>query len=83
MQLNIKGKDFQTLLVLYNQEIGSLNEKLLNGESWENLKSHRRNITELAIAIHKSHGHTVPERVISGNPAEFPQTDGVSQQPAE
>lgn len=81
MQLEIKDKDFHTLLVLYNQEIDTLKEKLLNGEAWDNLKSHRRNITELAVAIHKSYGYIVPNKMTSGNPAEFPQTENSSNQP--
>ena len=59
MQLNITNTDLQTLLTLYNQEIDTLKEKLLNGESWEKLKPIRQNITELAIAIQKFHGFNV------------------------
>lgn len=59
MQLDISNSDLQTLLALYNQEIEKLKEKLLNGETWENVKPIRRNITELAIAIQKSHGYNV------------------------
>ena len=61
MQLDITNTDLQTLLALYNQEIEKLKEKLLNGESWENLKPVRANITELAIAIQKSHGFNVAQ----------------------
>jgi hypothetical protein len=59
MQLDITNSDLQTLLTLYNHEIDKLKEKLLNGESWENLKPVRLNITGLAIAIQKAHGYNV------------------------
>jgi hypothetical protein len=59
MQLDITNSDLQTLLALYNHEIDKLKVKLLNGESWENLKPVRSNITELAIAIQKAHGYNV------------------------
>lgn len=59
MQLDNTNTDLQALLTLYNQEIEKLKEKLLNGESWENLKPIRKNITELAIAIQKAHGINV------------------------
>jgi len=63
MHSNINGKDLQSLLSLYNQEIDKLKEKLLNGESWENLKPQRANITELAIAIQKLHGYVVTNKI--------------------
>lgn len=63
MQTNTDGKDLLTLLSLYNQEIDKLKEKLLNGESWENLKPLRANITELAIAIQKLHGYVVTNKI--------------------
>lgn len=77
MQLNITGSDLQTLLTLYNQEIEKLKEKLLNGETWENVKPVRRNITELAIAIQKSHGYNVAlaGRTNMANQEKSPQTD--------
>lgn len=55
MKLSITNTDVPTLLSLYNQELDTLKAKLLNGESWENLSQHRKNITELAIAIHKNY----------------------------
>jgi len=61
MQPDITSKDLPALLTLYNQEIDILKDKLLNGESWENLRNQRRNITELAIAIHKLHNYVAPE----------------------
>jgi len=69
------------LLALYNQEIDTLKDKLLNGESWENLRNTRKNITELAIALHKSHNYIVPQTIYSQNPAEFPQSGEPSTQP--
>ena len=83
MQLDITGRDLPTLLALYNQEMDNLREKLLDGESWDNLKANRRNITELAIAINKCHSQITSDRATNGNPAEFPQIDEVSQQPIE
>jgi hypothetical protein len=38
MKHELKGKDLRTLLALYNQEIDSLQEKLLDGELWENFQ---------------------------------------------
>jgi hypothetical protein len=81
MQLDFTNKDLQTLLTLYNQETEKLKEKLLNGESWENVKPVRRNITELGIAIQKSYGYIVSNK--SSNPAEFPQNNESSDQPVE
>lgn len=71
MQLDITNKDLQTLLALYDLESEKLNEKLLNGESWSNLKPVCRNITELAKAIQKQYGLIVTVRTNSANPAEF------------
>jgi hypothetical protein len=82
MQHSIKGRSFETLLALYNQEIDTLKSKLLNGENWDNLKNTRRNITELAIALHKSHNY-IASASKTGNPAEFPHPDKTSQQPVE
>jgi len=81
--MDIKGKDLPTLLALYNQEIDLLREKLLNGESWESLRNLRRNITELAIALQKSHQYIVTGNKTTGNPAEFPQSEDISGQPVE
>jgi hypothetical protein len=83
MEDDLTGKDYQSLLNLYNQEIDSLKDRLLNGESWENLKDQRRNITQLAIALTKSHGHVFPAKMNLGNPAEFPQADKEFDYPVE
>ena len=55
MHIETKGKDISALLDRYNKEIDTLKSKLLNGVPWEELITVRTNITELAIAIHKSH----------------------------
>jgi len=68
MPLDITNTDLEILLTLYNQEIEKLKEKLLNGESWENLKPVRNIITELAIAIQKSHGVNVAVTGLLGSP---------------
>jgi hypothetical protein len=53
MQHDLTHLDLVALLGLYNKEINNLKTKLLNGENWEDLKDHRRIVTELAAAIHK------------------------------
>jgi hypothetical protein len=83
MQHPTTDKNFEALFTLYNQEMDLLKEKLLNGESWENLNSTRKNITELAIALHKSHSYIVSNTFKTGNPAEFPQLDESSASPVE
>lgn len=83
MQLDIRNKDLQTLQTLYNQESEKLNEMLLKGESWNNLKPVCRNITELAKVIQKNYGVIVTTRTGSTNPAEFPQNDQIANQPVE
>jgi hypothetical protein len=83
MKHELEGKDLQTLLTLHSQEIDWLNEKLLSGELWENLQTHRRNITELAIAIQRLHNYSVAKNMKIGNPAEFPQSDHISAEPVE
>jgi hypothetical protein len=55
MHIETSDKDLSVILDLYNNEIDTLKSKLLNGVPWEELVMLRRNITELAIAIHKSH----------------------------
>ena len=56
--MQIERKEISVLLEQYNQQIDTLKSKLLNGIPWEDLTTVRHNITELAIAIHKSHQHT-------------------------
>jgi hypothetical protein len=58
MQNTIANHSLETLLALYNQEIDKLKEKLLNGDTWENTKSTRKKITELAVALQKSYNYT-------------------------
>lgn len=83
MQIDVTNKDLQTLLALYNHEVNQLREKLLTGEPWNELKQLRSNITELAKAIHKSHGFVVAGRMTSSNPAEFPKNETTTDQPVE
>ena len=55
MHIETRTKDLSKLLDLYNREIDALKAKLLNGVPWEEMETTRKNITELAVAIHKSH----------------------------
>lgn len=82
MKHELREKNLQTLLSLYNLEIDTLKEKLLNGESWENLQIQRRNVTELAIAIHKSCNQSFSRSAIPGHPAEFPNSGNSAGEPA-
>lgn len=75
MHQPINDKTFKALFALYNKEIDLFKQKLLNGESWEKLDDTRKNITKLAIALHKVHHHIVPDWFKADNPAEFPQLD--------
>ena len=70
MHPDFQNADLHELLQSYNQEVKILKFKLLGGESWENLREHKRNVTELAIAIHKKR---FPRT--SGDPADFPYWD--------
>lgn len=63
MQIETNGKDLSALLDLYNREIDKLKSKLLSGSSWEELSTTRKNITGLAIAIHRSHHYDVNSAV--------------------
>jgi hypothetical protein len=65
MNIETKGKDLSALLDLYNKEIDTLKSKLLNGIPWEELITVRRNITELAIAIHKLHNYKINDGTFS------------------
>lgn len=66
MQIETKDKDLSALLALYNREIDTLKSRLLSGASWEELAPNRRNITELAIAIHRSHDAKTPDYINAG-----------------
>lgn len=67
MHIETNGKNLSDLLYLYNKEIDKLKSKLLNGIPWEELITVRRNITELAIAIHKSqHANATVEQLVFG-----------------
>ena len=63
MHIETKGKDLSALLELYNKEIDTLKSKLLNGIPWEELVAVRRNITELAIAIHRLHNYKLTDEL--------------------
>jgi len=78
MQHKLKGRDLSALLALYNQEVEALRAQLLNGESWDALKQQRKNVTQLAIALHKYHNYVVP-----AHPAQLPQLEATSQKPAQ
>ena len=56
MHVETRTQGLSYLLDLYNKEIDILKAKLLNGVPWEEMATTRKNITELAVAIHKSHG---------------------------
>ena len=45
--------DLAALLDQYTRAIDTLRQKLLSGQSWQELIDHRRSVTELAAAIHK------------------------------
>lgn len=78
MQIDIKDKDSQTLLTLYNQEVKALHSKLLNGESWQDLQTHRKNITALSIALQQQGIH-----LSQSNPSEFSQPESAPTEPVE
>ena len=63
MRSNLWEYDLTTLKSMYEEEKESLTNALLNGVSWDSLRDQRRNVTELAIVIHKNASN-------SGNPAE-------------
>lgn len=65
MQIEIKINDLPALLDLYNKEIDTLKSKLLNGIAWEELTTTRKNITDLAIAIHTSCTYQPSDQIAS------------------
>jgi hypothetical protein len=62
MNLSTENADLPTLLHLYNQEIDILKSKLLSGESWENLKMHRKNVSRLAMALYRNCPQSADDR---------------------
>ena len=64
MERDLCGLNLYDLNTMYEREAERLNTALLNGALWEELKDQRKNVTELAIAIHKK------TQVINSNPAE-------------
>ena len=71
MKKDLKGLDLETLKKLYTVENNKLQEALINGSKWEDMKEQRTNVTELAIMIHK---RMYPN--FFDNPAEYPSRDG-------
>ena len=63
MNIETNNKTLSALIDLYNKEIDTLKSKLLNGIPWEDLLSTRENITNLAIAIHKTYDHKMPDGI--------------------
>jgi hypothetical protein len=64
MERNLCSLDLNTLKVLYDKEAAALSDALLNGASWNEVREQRKNVTELAIEIHKR------RYISSQNPAE-------------
>jgi hypothetical protein len=63
MDSSLSEFDVDTLRALYERESGRLRQALLEGVSWDELRDQRKNVTELAAAIHK-------RRHATDNPAE-------------
>jgi len=64
MERDLCGLNLDDLNTMYEREEASLNTALLNGALWEEVRDQRKNVTELAIAIHKK------TQIINSNPAE-------------
>ena len=65
MEKELVNFDLETLHFLYTEETNKLRRALINGASWEEVKDQRKNVTELAIALHKKTNSSV-------NPSEHP-----------
>ena len=63
MDRSLSGIDVDTLRALYESESARLRKALLEGASWDDLRDQRKNVTELAAALHKN-------RMEKDNPAE-------------
>ena len=65
MKKDLWQLDIETLRLLYREEERLLEQKLLNGATWEELREERRRIGELSTILYKKSnpGHF-------GNPAE-------------
>lgn len=63
MSPDLHNKELSALLAIYDQEVENLKSMLLEGKPWEELQIIRRNITELAIVIHKSHDYIVHDDI--------------------
>jgi hypothetical protein len=74
MEKDLRGLDLETLKKLYTVENSKLQEALINGSKWEDMKEQRTTVTELSIMIHK---RMYPN--FFDNPAEYPSRDSGSQ----
>ena len=53
MEINLKGLGVEELRNLFSKTERELQTALLNGASWEEVKSKRNLVTEIAIELHK------------------------------
>ena len=51
MDRNLECLDVNMLKSLYERETDDLNEALLNGVSWNDLKDQRKKVTDIAMAL--------------------------------
>ena len=69
MDRNLLSLDLNTLKTMYEREAGELNERLLKGVSWDQLRDQRKTVTDLCIAMQVIRTGTLPP---SDHPAERP-----------
>ena len=67
MDRNLLSLDLNTLKGMYEQEAEGLNEALLKGVSWNQLRDQRKTVTELSIALQAKRTGSAPP---TNNPAE-------------
>ena len=53
MEKNLRGLDLLTLKGLHEREAEELNNALLRGADWEDVRDLRQRVTDLAIAMHE------------------------------
>ena len=53
MEKNLRGLDLLTLKALHEKEADELNNALLRGADWEDVREMRQRVTDLAIAMHE------------------------------
>lgn len=53
MEKNLCSLDLNTLKALYEAEAAALEDALIAGARWEDTRSRRQTVTDLAIAIHE------------------------------